>query len=184
VLALPLILAIGSNGLNWDGPEIYTLTGRGGNHRFTVTFRQANFASHGRHVYWRYSPGSYEGSWPHTRFYMPAWRVKGASREFRGYDTVSADVAREPAPKHLAKHDTELASLTVTVDGKAWKVPRRAYEGCLDPDLGSEYESAVLSTDGNTLRVSMDGSDGAGGYTMHWTIRRNGRTTVHVDGPL
>lgn len=81
----------------------------------------------------------------------------------------------------------ELAYFTVTVDGKRWRVPDRLWRDCFEPHFGdtvtppASYIHAWVFKDGKRCTVKMEGSDGAGGYTVVWRLRKSGRHARTVE---
>ena len=73
--------------------------------------------------------------------------------------------------------EAEIASLKLFFDGVQMKIPRRLYSDCYDPNLRENPLTIRFGRDFQTVRVSMGGSDGAGGYRVTWVFRKNGRHT-------
>jgi hypothetical protein len=167
--------AQGGEKLNWNPPATYTVRGRAQGHSYSVTFKQANFAVHDRHIFWHRISGQ--------DMYYPAWRTGKKSRDFIGWDSFDRKtVESTSAAAFLLKHNTELVSLTVLVDGRKWPIPNSVCAGYLDPDLGPRGELASVSRDGKRLKVRMEGSDGGGGYGIIWVFRRDGKYSVRNMG--
>jgi hypothetical protein len=73
--------------------------------------------------------------------------------------------------------EAEIASISFFFDGRKIRIPRRLYSDCYDPDLHDNPLTIRFGLSPNTARMSMWGSDGAGGYQVIWVLRRNGRQT-------
>jgi len=84
----------------------------------------------------------------------------------------------------------ELSRFEVKVDRRPWSVPIGLWRDCFEPHLGiysgvngnpnHDNMTASLSRDGRTMTISMEGSDGAGGYVVTWKIRHHGKSTRFV----
>jgi hypothetical protein len=73
--------------------------------------------------------------------------------------------------------EAEIASVKLFFDGRQIKIPGRLYSDCYDPNLRDNPLTIRFGRDFQTVRVSMGGSDGAGGYRVTWVFRTNGRHT-------
>jgi len=77
----------------------------------------------------------------------------------------------------------EIDSMRFYFDGKEIKVPSKLYADCFDPNFGKEHVTLKFGRDGRSVIVTMSGSDGAGGYAVSWTLRKNGRHVRSIDQP-
>lgn len=78
---------------------------------------------------------------------------------------------------------TEFMDFTVTVNGKAWKFPRKLWSDCYEPNLYAGKDKSVwasLSPDASKLAIGMHGSDGAGTYYVVWYLRKDGHNSREV----
>ena len=73
--------------------------------------------------------------------------------------------------------EAEIASMMVSFDGRHIRIPTRLYSDCFDPNLRDNPLVIRFGRNFKTVRISMGGSDGAGGYEVTWLVRKNGRTT-------
>lgn len=172
--------------LNFGGIPSISLEAKNGKHRAAIEIRAENFKARGRRVVWRlnYDNGKKvikEGRFNFSGdidFYLePVMGEKGKEKGFLGHDGVS-EPGGSTAAEWLAKHDTEIVRLDVTVDGKKWAVGKTIYEDLHQVDLDSA--SASVSPDGKTVRIVALASDGAGGYQVTWAIRSNGKHTRDI----
>ena len=72
----------------------------------------------------------------------------------------------------------EFYTFEITVDGKRWRIPKRLWGDCYDPNLKigkSKTLRVTVSPDGEKLAMGMYGSDGAGAYYVIWYLRADGR---------
>lgn len=74
----------------------------------------------------------------------------------------------------------EIVSMRFYLDGKEIKIPRRLYADCFEPHFGDDYVTIEFGRDFRSVTVSMSGSDGAGGYQVIWTLRKNGQHTRSI----
>ena len=145
---------------NWNGPESYEIKGANGKHSYRVLLRHANFRAHGRMVDFGGPTG-----------------IMIDSRPVYGFEFDREDWIKEfgTARKALERRATEIVQFAVWMDRKRIGVPRKAYSDLLNPDLGESYSFAWVSRDGKRLMVKQLGSDGAGSWSVHWTITNRGR---------
>ena len=153
--------------LNWNGPRVFTLTGRRDRHTYSIRFEQQNFNWKRRHLVKVLAPGT-------TDQFYPGFVDRGKPRMFYISDRWSRSELTEWVRWMTRPKLTEVRSVTVTVDGRRWPVPRRLYFDLLDPDFGSIYEFARLSRSGQQIMFDMAGSDGGGSYRATWLLRRHG----------
>jgi hypothetical protein len=73
--------------------------------------------------------------------------------------------------------EAELASVIVTFDDRRIQIPPRLFSDCFDPNLHDNPLVIRFGRNFNTVRITMAGSDGAGGYEVTWVVRKNGRIT-------
>ncbi len=71
----------------------------------------------------------------------------------------------------------EIASMRVSFDGMNFRIPSRLYSDCFDPNLRDNPLLIRFGRNFSTVRISMGGSDGAGGYEVTWVVRKNRQTT-------
>lgn|GEM_PF-4977913 len=156
----------------------YVLKGQSHGHTFVVRFEQAKFRIRGRKIVW-----VRHGEQGEEAYYTIGLQGKTGKRFIWGRDDnfKKGEIAKTIPAKVLEKDNSELSNLKVTVDGKRWPVARSLYDDLLNPDFGKEYEHASISRDGKTLRVSMEGADGAAGYKTTWTFRQGGKTKRTIE---
>ena len=157
----------------WPGPRVFVLKGQQGSHSYAVRFEQANFKARGRTIVWKRNAD------PHYPSYTAANKVAGEVIPFYGRDPV--EDTSVSALHELMQNTTELLQLSVTVDGKKWRVPRSAYSDLLDPNLDKEHVKASLSRDGKILILRMSNSDGAGSYNVRWAFTPQGMRSRKVE---
>jgi hypothetical protein len=73
--------------------------------------------------------------------------------------------------------EAQIASMIVSFDGRLIRISPRLYSDCFDPNLRDNPLTIRFARNFNSVRISMGGSDGAGGYEVTWVVRKNGRTT-------
>ena len=73
--------------------------------------------------------------------------------------------------------ESEVASMTVTFDRRKIRIPRHLYSDCLDPNLRDNPVTIRFVRNFTAVRITIGGSDGAGGYDVTWVVPKNGRTT-------
>jgi hypothetical protein len=61
------------------------------------------------------------------------------------------------------------------LDGKEIRIPSRLYADCFEPNFGNDYVTLKFGRGFQSVIISMSGSDGAGGYQVIWTLRKNGQ---------
>jgi hypothetical protein len=137
-----------------------------------VRFEQANFQPRGRLIVWK---SDHDPKYPS---YTAAFKAGKKFTPFVGHD--GGDTSISPT-KELMMSTGELISLSVTVDGRKWSIPKRAYGDLLNPNLDKQHDTATLSRDGKSLAVKMENSDGAGSYNVRWIFRRNGTYSRRVE---
>ena len=152
--------------LNWNGPASRVLSGKRNGHTYTVRFEHANFRASGRDIRWIKS--KYE-------VWYPGVRDSSGLRRFFGMDGYGDEEIKTLSAVRAVARDTQLISLSVTVDGKVWPIQPRLYDDLLNPNLRGDHLTGKLAPDGNTLTVTMSGSDGGGSYKATWTFRRHGK---------
>ena len=76
---------------------------------------------------------------------------------------------------------TEFYSISVKVDGRPWRFPKRLWQDCYDEGISADPKdknpSGRLSEDGKRLAINFGGSDAAGSYWVRWHLRKDGRAT-------
>ncbi len=73
-----------------------------------------------------------------------------------------------------------ISSMVVSFRGKRTQIPRSLYTDCFNPNFKKTGFVAKLNDAGDALFVFMAGSDGAGGYEVMWTLRRDGHHSRFV----
>ena len=73
--------------------------------------------------------------------------------------------------------EAEIASMIVTFDGRRIQIPPRFFSDCFDPNLRDNPLVIRFGRNFNAIRITMGGSDGAGGYEVTWVVRKNGHIT-------
>jgi len=73
--------------------------------------------------------------------------------------------------------EAEIAAMIVSFDRQHIRIAPRFYSDCFDPNLRDNPLTIRFARNFNSVRISMGGSDGAGGYEVTWVVRKNGRTT-------
>jgi hypothetical protein len=182
-----VVIAVGSS--TFAEGEVYTVTGKSGKHRYRLKFETRLFSSRGREIVWL--------------AYTPEWEFKGTRRvvnkdeklyyyaglkegryyiRFHGMEYESVETMRRKTAEAWLRWrgETELVSLSVTVDGRRRPVSTKIYARLLDPHPEKEYRTVRLSKDGKTLNVQLDGSDAAAAYIAVWAFRRNGRHSFQI----
>ena len=146
---------------------------RSGPHRYMLRTVVATFHPRGRTVFWvRLAPGLDQ--------FLPALKSGSTTRILFGWKefTTRSEIARRLAGEVL-EHDqcTELRSVTLTVDGRRWRVRRSLICDLLFPPRADENLLTSLSPDGRTLLVrGCFGVHGAKGW-VRWTYHRDGTQT-------
>ena len=79
--------------------------------------------------------------------------------------------------------EAEITSMIVSFDGRHIRIAPRLYSDCFDPNLRDNPLTIRIARNFNSIRISMGGSDGAGGYEVTWVVRKNGRTTRSFFAP-
>jgi hypothetical protein len=73
--------------------------------------------------------------------------------------------------------EAEISSMVVSFDGRHVRIAPRLYSDCFDPNFRDNPLIIRFGRNFGTVRISMGGSDGAGGYEVTWVVRTNGHTT-------
>lgn len=173
-VALIAMATSGQHNLNRGQSESYTFRATQRGHRIVVELKQANFRARGREIAWTITHA--------PAYYLPTYRVGNRDIPFlgMGYLRTQEEVKVISAEQEMERHHTELISLRVSVDARAWQVRQSLVRTIVDPDFGNEYVSASISRDGTVLNLSLKCSDGAGAYEALWTLRRSGLGTLRI----
>jgi hypothetical protein len=106
------------------------------------------------------------------------FRVRPFSSNKPAYDPNVGDMVNgrkaygaETTPK------AEIGSMIVIFDDRRIQIPPRLFSDCFDPNLRDNPLVIRFGRNFNTVRITMDGPDGAGGYEVTWVVRKNGRIT-------
>ena len=81
---------------------------------------------------------------------------------------------------------TQISSLSVQIDGKAVNIPPALYSQFFNPNLHYENPKSLKTIDAyfdhhfNSIFIFMNGGDGAGAYSVVWTIDREGNGSYCV----
>ncbi len=163
-----LLITFSASQLHWNGPEIKNLHGTSGKHTYAVMLKQANFKLGSRKLTGKaLDPPTKEGQYLYPM-------VDG--KELTGDDGVFVPKG-STLKAEMEKTFTELVAFTASIDGKALKIPPSLYRDLLWPGMDPV---ARFSSDGQKLIVVMGGSDGAGAYSVTWTLRRNGKCSRQI----
>lgn len=73
---------------------------------------------------------------------------------------------------------TEIDSFVVKWNGNTVRISKNLYTDCYNPNVRSS--SILPSEDGHEVLIIMSGSDGGGGYTIGWLIRKNGNHKRYI----
>jgi hypothetical protein len=72
----------------------------------------------------------------------------------------------------------EFSTFSLFIDGTVVPIPANIFSHFYDPNFGyersSKYVDAFWGNDYECVFVYMNGSDGAGGYSVTWVLRKNG----------
>ena len=167
--------------LNRSKPVEFTLSGNRGDNTYSAKFKQENFQPRGRKLEWLEERDIGTGRKKQTSLVISkhpgagdygarvGFVSSGKLVAFRGDDSGGDDYSH-PVGEVLERR-TEVTSIQVFLNGKRIFVPKSLYWDLLDPHLGKKNCRARMTLDGQTLLVGMDGSDGAGSYSVVWTFR-------------
>jgi hypothetical protein len=71
--------------------------------------------------------------------------------------------------------NVEIIRMKFLLDGREIVIPKSLYSDCFEPNLERDHVKIRFRDNFQSVVVSMSGSDGAGGYQVHWRLRANGR---------
>ena len=78
----------------------------------------------------------------------------------------------------------EFSTFSLSIDGTDVSIPANIFNRFYDPTFGyqgsSKYVDAFWGNDYDCVFVYMNGSDGAGGYSVTWVLKKNGQHTYSL----
>lgn len=164
-----LLISFAGAQLHWGGPEAKNLHGTVGKHTYAIMLKQANFKVGKRKLTGKaLDPPTKEG-----QYLYPMIDGKALTGDDGVFVPKGSTLKIE-----MEKTFTELVAFTASIDGKPIQISPSLYRDLLWPGMDA---SAKLSKDGQRLVVVMGGSDGAGAYSVTWTLRRNGECSRKIE---
>lgn len=148
--------------------ELRHVRGHKDGHTYIVRLREAVFRPRGRKLVWH----TFLPDCP-----LPCIQVGKHVRSLWGFDPAPDDEKRLSATKFVSGHN-EVIGLSAIIDGRNYQFPSRLYDDLIEPGA----LTAHFSKNAEKLSIVLEGSDGAGSWTAHFTVRRKGRITRWVEG--